>query len=243
MLDLIRPDWPVNTKVQAFSTTRTGGVSQAPFESLNLGHHVGDKEGRVLKNRQRLPLADSTIWLSQVHGSDCVELNTDSRQYPQADSAFTQQPGLVCGVMTADCAPILLCNQSATCVAAIHAGWRGLAAGVIQNCLRQMPVPAEQLFAWIGPCISAERFEVGREIKDAFDAHVGCFVESGINGKYLADIKLLCSNILKQNAVKQVFIDPSCTYLEPQRFFSHRYSTHHGKAVTGRMFSGIYLTS
>ena len=242
MLDLIKPDWPSNKRVKAFSTTRTGGFSTGTYASLNLGHHVGEDQALVQQNRQLLPGADSTCWLSQVHGTNCIEARHDTVQYCEADSAFTTVTELVCGVMTADCAPILLCDRSATCVAAIHAGWRGLAAGVVQNCVAKMPAKPNQLMAWIGPCIGAAQFEVGEEVRRAFDLYSDCFSVSDAPGKYMADLKALCANTLKLSGVEQVYTHESCTYSEPHRFYSHRYSTHYGEGVTGRMFTGIYLT-
>lgn len=240
-MEFITPDWPCHEKVKAFSTTRLGGVSPPPYDSLNLGHHVGDELSLVTKNRLLLPNPDDTLWLSQVHGIGCVEHKQNTQQYVVADSAFTVLTDKVCGVMTADCAPILLSDRNGTCVAAIHAGWRGLAAGVVQNCVDCMPVEKNELLAWIGPCIGSESFEVGTEVVESFAHLPECF-EFQSNGKFLADLTSLCAKTLTSIGIKKVFLAAECTYSSPKRFFSHRHTTHRGMASTGRMFTGIYLS-
>lgn len=241
MLDLIEPQWPLKGRVLAFSTTRTGGFSLAPYDSLNLGEHVGDDTQQVQANRALLPGFASTLWLNQVHGTRCIEATSNTPQRIDADAAFTTLPGMVCGVMTADCVPLLLASALGNFVAAIHAGWRGLAAGVIARSIDRLPCPADKIIAWIGPCIGAQHFEVGIEVKEAFPDLPDSFTSSRNSGRYMADIKSLCVHRLNQSGVQEVYVDPSCTYSEPDRFFSHRYSTHHDKGVTGRMFTGIAL--
>ncbi len=243
MLELIVPDWPLKNIVSAFSTTRTGGFSPTPYDSLNLGAHVGDDIQLVNDNRALLPLAESTIWLNQVHGSHCIEVQGTTEQCLVADAAFTTESGLVCGVMTADCVPVLLASPAVEFVAAIHAGWRGLSEGVIQNSINKIPCSAEKVVAWIGPCIGKAHFEVGEDVKGAFGERPDCFKPSPNPKRYMADIKSLCAHQLERAGVQSIYVDPSCTYSQPERFFSHRYSTHHGKGITGRMFTGIALTS
>ncbi|MEY3202602.1 MAG: peptidoglycan editing factor PgeF, partial [Pseudomonadota bacterium] len=166
---MIKPNWPAPPNVFALTTTREGGVSQGPYESLNLGLHVGDDPAAVAINRARLGvhLPEAPRWLDQVHGTEVV----DAAQLTgtvQADAAFTREPGVVCAVMTADCLPILLCDQQGHVVAAAHAGWRGLHAGVIEATVAAMATPADRLLAWIGPAIGQAAFEVGEEVREAF---------------------------------------------------------------------------
>jgi len=163
MIETIEPDWPAPARVRACCTTRHGGVSAAPFDSLNLGLHVGDREADVMQNRRRLraqlALPGEPEWINQTHGVGVVTLENDRGR--DADAAITREPGRVAVVMTADCLPILLCNRDGSEVAALHAGWRGLQAGIIPAALAAMHSPRGQLLAWIGPSISQACFEVG----------------------------------------------------------------------------------
>ena len=167
----IQPKWPAPKNVRAFSSCRSNGFSQPPYDSFNLAQHVGDDTYLVNKNRQLLPHYQNFIWLNQTHSNICVDLDKISNVTDatlQADACFSTRKSQVCAVMTADCLPVLLCDQHGTCVAAVHAGWRGLADGVIENTLSKMPVQAKNVMAWMGPAISQRHFEVGREIKEIF---------------------------------------------------------------------------
>ena len=178
-MHLIEVDWPAPDNVLAYSTCRKGGFSQQPYDSLNLGLHVGDKPQTVRANRALLPMTKSMVWLNQTHSAICTQLSQahqDSGQVMDADASFSLEKNLVCAVMSADCLPILLCNQQGTCVAAIHGGWRGLANGIIENTLKQLPCAPDQLMAWLGPAISQQNFEVGMEVKRAFPGQDRAFI-------------------------------------------------------------------
>jgi polyphenol oxidase len=243
-LSLIRPDWPAPPRVRALSTTRAGGVSRGPYASLNLGDHVGDSPSAVASNRHRLvsqcALPTTPCWLRQVHGTTVADLRSAPPR-PEADAAWTHRPGQICAILTADCLPVLLCDRAGTVVAAAHAGWRGLAAGVLAQTVARLPVPAAQLLAWLGPAISQAAFEVGSEVYAAFvtqdDAGAGeCFVESGAPGKYRADLYGLARQQLKALGVPAVYGGEYCTHGDPERFFSHRRD-----GVCGRQASLIWL--
>jgi YfiH family protein len=216
-------------------------VSFGPFESLNLSRNVGDDAGAVQSNRRllvdalRLPREPS--WLSQVHGCEVVGLPV--KQGCEADAAWSNEPGQVCAVMTADCLPVLLCNQAGTEVAAVHAGWRGLCDGVIDAAVERFSSRPEQLLAWLGPAIGPRAFEVGPEVRDAFLAWDETASEAFIRGRgdrWMADLFLLARQRLGRLGVKQVYGDNLCTYEDSQRFFSYRRD-----GVTGRMATMIWI--
>ena len=237
--EFIRPDWPAPANVHALVTTRSGGVSGGPYASLNLGDHVGDVPAAVVTNRRRLrdSLPADPTWLRQVHGIRCV----DAAQTPpdsEADAAWTNAPGVVCAVLTADCLPVLLCDDAGTVVAAAHAGWRGLAAGVIESTVRSMNVPGERLIAWLGPAIGPQRFEVGDEVRARFAAHdpqaASAFIPHG-EGKWLCDIYRLARQRLAALGVCRLAGADFCTVRDADRFYSYRRD-----GVTGRMASLIW---
>ena len=157
-LDLVVPQWPAPANVFAVATTRVGGVSHEPFDSLNLAGHVGDEAASVATNRQRLAenlkLPESPHWLNQVHGTGVVKMGKGSTGLPEGDAGMTLEPGCVCAVLTADCLPVLFCDRAGTRVAAAHAGWRGLAAGVLESTVEALGVPGEEILAWLGPASS-----------------------------------------------------------------------------------------
>lgn len=238
--DWIVPDWPAPARVRAVSTTRAGGVSRAHFASFNLALHVGDDPQHVAENRRRLQawIGVPVAWLEQVHG--CAVVEADPAATPVADASFTRRAGLACAVMTADCLPVLLCDRAGSVVAAAHAGWRGLAAGVLEATVEQMQTAPEALLAWLGPAIGAAAFEVGDEVRAAFverdaKAEAG-FVPAARTGKWMADLGLLARQRLMRIGVKAVYGDPSCTHQQAERFFSHR---RDGRG--GRMASLIWL--
>ncbi|WLH00421.1 peptidoglycan editing factor PgeF [Pseudomonas beijingensis] len=239
MSDWLTPDWPAPARVKACVTTREGGVSLAPFDSLNLGDHVGDDPTAVAENRRRVtdPFAITPAWLQQVHGIAVVE--ADPAQVATADASWTATPGIACTAMTADCLPVLFCNRAGTRVAAAHAGWRGLANGVLEATLDSLAVPAEEILAWLGPAIGPQAFEVGPEVREAFIAQlpeaVKAFAASPNPGKFLADIYQLARLRLAARGVTAVYGGGLCTVTDP-RFFSYRRNPR-----TGRFASLIWI--
>ncbi len=238
----IVPDWPAPPRVRALITTRAGGVSGGAFAGLNLGLRSGDAIEDVMRNRARLrqSLPAEPIWLRQVHGTTVVEaVATD--ESPEADAAFAFRPGAVCAVLTADCLPVLLCDEQGTVVAAAHAGWRGLCAGVIEQTLKAMDRPAAALLAYLGPAIGPSAYEVGAEVRDAFTAEdpqsAAAFV-AGKPGKFYADLYALARQRLARSGVREqrVYGGGYCTYTEAERFYSYRRD-----GVTGRMASLIWM--
>ncbi|HEY7986322.1 MAG TPA: peptidoglycan editing factor PgeF [Methylophilaceae bacterium] len=240
MSEMIIPDWPAPANVKTLQTTRGGGYSQPPYDSLNFGDHVGDDPMAVAKNRQSLSLPSEPVWLEQVHGVEVV-LAEQASCRPRADATVSFHPGAVCAVMTADCLPVLLCDQAGTVVAAVHAGWRGLADGVIEAAVGRMQVAPEGIMAWLGPAIGPHAFEVGDDVKDAFMLHdavansafmpVASSTSSGVQ-KYLADIYLLARQRLNALGITKVYGGGLCTYTDSERFFSFRRDEKTGRMAT-----------
>lgn len=245
-LQLIYPQWPAPANVRAATTTRQGGVSQPPYDSLNMAGHVGDDPLAVAANRRRvseaLLLPDSPNWLSQVHGSGVANLDLDTEGMPEADASMTGQAGCVCAVLTADCLPVLFCDKAGTRVAAAHAGWRGLAAGVLEATAASLDVPGDEILAWLGPAIGPASFEVGNEVYEAFvdqDASAGnAFKKTEMPGHWLADLYRLARLRLEKIGVTEVFGGDYCTFKDSERFFSYRRDGN-----TGRMASLIWMQS
>ena len=239
---LIYPDWPVPDTVQAVSTTRQGGFSPPPFDSLNLGLHVGDDPIYVDKNRQHVistaQLPESPRWLDQVHGTT-VSSTPIWQNGDEADAIISNEANHVCAIMTADCLPILLCNQQGNTVAAIHAGWRSLAAGIIEKTLLQFNCPPDEIIAWFGPAIGPTHFEVGTDVYHAFTQHSEhaqqAFVQTDAT-HYLADIYQLAKQRLNTQNIHAIFGGDFCTVSEPSRFFSYRRD-----GTTGRMATMIWI--
>lgn len=241
---LISPEWPVPGNVRAVSTTRIGGYSSAPFDSFNLGNHVGDNPDAVKLNRQLLVeaagLPSEPYWLNQVHSTDTILLGSKSVSKPSepitADGSVTLEPGYVCAVMTADCLPVLLTNLEGTKVAAIHAGWRGLANGIIETLVNQW-FKHEAFLAWLGPAISQSRFEIGSEVKDLFIRHddaVAEFFQQSKN-KYNADLVGIAKSKLTRLG-GAVYGGDFCSFSDEKRFFSYRRDS-----TTGRMATLIWM--
>lgn len=236
----IFPAWPAPANVRALVTTRIGGVSRAPWHGWNLASHVGDDPAAVAENRSllRTLLPAEPTWLRQVHGRHCVE--ADSVEIGiEADAAYTRNPGVVCAVLTADCLPLLLCDCQGSTVAAIHAGWRGLAAGVVESAIVSMDIPGKQLMAWLGPAIGQECFEVGEEVRRLFVAHDTAAAEAfvpGAPGKWHCDLYLLARQRLLACGVRQTDSQRHCTMHDSHHFFSYRRD-----GITGRMASLIWL--
>lgn len=244
---VIKPRWPAPANVVALSTTRCGGVSASPYDSFNLGMHVGDSPAAVQHNRTRL-LASLAVparlqWLDQIHSAKVVQASGDG-SVPKADACWSRQPGVFCAVMTADCLPVLLCDKAGTVVGAAHAGWRSLCDGVLENTVAAMGEAAHNLQVWLGPAIGPAAFEVGAEVRQAFlqRAHsrqsvAACFDACGGN-KYLANLYQLATVRLQALGVASIAGGNFCTFSDSARFFSYRRD-----GQTGRMVSVIGLQS
>lgn len=226
---------PFARPVRGFCTTRTGGVSEPPFDSLNLGAACGDAPIHVAENRRllRAGLPAEPAWLKQVHGNRVIHLDSWCRGIT-ADAAWTDKPGQVAAVLTADCLPLLVADRDGGCVAAIHAGWRGLGAGVIAECIGALPVAPGNLIAWIGPRICREHYEVGEDVRDTFADSPDAFI-SNRPGHWLADLAAIASRQLFDAGVFMVNDCQKCT-AEGAQFFSYRRERR-----TGRMASVIWL--
>ena len=236
----IIPDWPAPLNVKALQTTRAGGFSSAPYDSFNLGDHVGDAPLAVERNRMMLNrlLPSEPVWLNQVHGT--VVASADRAGcLPQADACIARHRAAVCVVMTADCLPILLCDTQGSVVGVAHAGWKGLAAGVIEATVKSMEVAPENIMAWLGPAISQDAFEVGDEVRAAFVAAqpqaASAFIP-GRSGKWFADLYALARLRLNALGITRIYGGGSCTYRERDRYFSYRRD-----GATGRMGTFIWL--
>ncbi len=252
-LPLIVPDWDVPARVRAYVTTRAGGVSQAPYDSLNLGAHVGDEPEAVSHNRQRLcealELPAEPLWLEQVHGHAVARAGDIGGSLPCADASVSRQAGEVCVVMTADCLPVLFCSDRGDGVAAAHAGWRGLHGGILEATVEAMlgdGGSAGHILAWLGPAIGPDAFEVGGEVRDAFvqklgesDEVLAAFRPSAtVDGqaRFLADLYALARITLGRVGVSRISGGEFCTYRDRERFYSYRRD-----GVTGRMASLIWI--
>lgn len=254
--DWLIPAWPAPARVRAVCTTRAGGVSRPPYDSLNLGNHVGDDPAAVAENRARLrqALGARPVFLSQVHAAQAIELSAATPDGTEADACFTNAPGLACSIMVADCLPLLFTDAQGRFVAAAHAGWRGLAGGREQGVLESLlqatsacyGVAAAETLVWLGPCIGPAAFEVGPEVKAAFEQHdaqaARCFQPSAAHGKWLADLQALARQRLQALGVTQIYGNDGspgwCTVSQPSRFFSYRRDR-----VSGRLAACIRLTA
>jgi hypothetical protein len=237
----IKANWPAPANVQAGTTTRREGVSEPPYAALNLGAHVGDDVQRVAMNRRRLryvlALPGEPHWLSQCHGVRVIEIGRERDR--ECDGAWTDRANVVCAVLTADCLPVLLCNTGGTCVAALHAGWRGLAHGIIESGVAAVDCEPQELLAWLGPAIGPRAFEVGAEVRSVFmekdPAHEASF--SGTrNGRWLCDLYEAARITLRRLGVTSIFGGDHCTFTDAARFYSYR---RDGR--TGRMASLIWI--
>ena len=236
------PDWDVAPRVRAFVTTRAGGVSRGEFGSMNLGSRSGDEAGNVARNRDivREHLPGDPLWMAQVHGTDVADLDrADGSQAPRADAAVLSRPGRVGVVLTADCMPLFLADEEGTRVAVAHAGWRGMAAGVIENTVRAMDIPVRRVRAWMGPTIGPQAFEVGPEVREAFlagDPFSDAAFKPHKPGKYLADLYALARRRLAGAGVARISGGGFCTYTDAERFFSYRRAQ-----ASGRMGAFIWI--
>jgi len=244
-IGFIPADWPAPATVRAGTTTRRGGVSQGPYESLNLGDRAGDDAEAVAANRRRLnaalDLPASPAWLWQAHGTRVVRAEDCDDTTPAADAGVARRAGVVCAVLTADCLPVLLADTQGEIVAAAHCGWRGLAAGMLAETVRAMARPGADLHAWLGPAIGPDAFEVGEDVRAAFvgrdPAHERHFRPGEVPGKHFADLYGLARDELSGLGVDSVHGGGWCTYADPARFYSYRRDR-----VCGRMASVIWRT-
>jgi YfiH family protein len=256
----LRPEWPAPANVQAVMTDRQGGVSERPYDRMNLGDHVGDRADAVLHNRVLLQTAldRRPVFLQQVHGIQNVLVNTDTPDGTVADACIATSPDVACTIMVADCLPVLLCDASGQWVAAAHAGWRGLAGqrgvGVLEQLLATLqdiqalvqPVRGN-ILAWLGPCIGPQAFEVGPEVFHAFgdqDTQAKAFFAPQAGGKYRADLAGLARLRLNRLGITQIYGNNSqaswCTVNQPSSFFSHRRDSRF-LGQSGRMAACIWL--
>lgn len=239
LTQLLRPDWPAPATVRACVTTRAGGISLPPYDSFNLGDHVGDDPAAVSENRRRLSeqFGIHPAWLKQVHG--VVVADADPAQVMEADASWTDQAHIACTVMTADCLPVLFCDRAGTRVAAAHAGWRGLAAGVLEAAALSLNVAPQELLVWLGPAIGPKAFEVGAEVREVFVKDMpqaeAAFVPSINAGRFMADIYELARLRLARFGITAVYGGGFCTVTDP-RFFSYRRSPN-----TGRFASLVWI--
>lgn len=243
LLAPIIPGWPAPPRVRAYSTTRVGGVSAPPFDSLNLSFSSGDDPDNVRKNRARLisalGLPEPPRWLKQVHGTRVVDADL-AVNHPQADASTSNQSRRVLAVTTADCVPVLICDRGGREVAAAHAGWRGLAAGILEQTVAALKSEPSQLLAWLGPGIGPDTFEVGPEVRDAFvaaDPEAVCAFRKRNADRLLADLYQLARRRLQRAGIQAVFGGEYCTYSDSAQFFSYR---RDGKR-SGRMGTFIWL--
>jgi polyphenol oxidase len=241
-IPFIQPNWPAPANVRAASTLRTGGVSRAPYDTFNLAAHVGDASQAVAENRRllrgALRLPAEPTWLEQIHGDAVVEASASSQlpaQPPRADACVARSASRVCAVLTADCLPVLFCSRDGDRVAAAHAGWRGLAAGILDTTVGSLGLPGSELIAWLGPAIGQQAFEVGDDVRIAMLArdagYANAFVPNA-RGRWQCDLYQLARRNLAQLGVHDVYGGGYCTYGDDERFFSFRRDGQCGRMAT-----------
>jgi polyphenol oxidase len=246
-IGLLIPEWPAPPRVRAAFTLRTGGASAPPFDSLNVGVHVGDDASAVMENRGRvrryLHLPADPRWIEQVHGTDVLDLDgtlpSGTPGLRSADAVVTRRTGQVCVVQVADCLPVLFATRDASAIAAAHAGWRGLAAGVLEATLAALAVEPANVMAWLGPAIGPAHFEVGDEVRMAFltrDPDAATAFTRNLRDRWQCDLAVLARRRLAALGVRAVFGGNWCTYGDRARFFSYRRDGH-----CGRMAALIWL--
>lgn len=242
-MQIITPDWPKPLKrIHAFTTTRIGGFSNHPFDSFNLGCHVGDDKEKVQANRallrQRYQLPQKPLWLQQTHSNQVVQAD-QIQGISRADAAFTAAPNTICAVLTADCIPILITNQYETEVAAIHVGWKGMVQGIIENTLHAMSSLTQQLFAWIGPAISANAYIVKSDVKDVLIKTIpqsNQAIKPVQKGSWQVNLPSIATLKLKTAGVRHVSCSGHCTLSNKKLFYSYRRD-----GMTGRMATLIWI--
>jgi len=240
-MNWITPNWNAPKQVKAFASTRIGGCSKSPYEGLNLGMHVGDDPILVQSNRdllqQQTEMPTAPVWLNQTHSTVVLEVVQPTNDVLNADGVITSSPNVVCSAMTADCLPVLITNTQGTQVAAVHAGWRGLAGGIVENALTHF---SNDVMLWLGPAIGPQAFEVGEDVLQAFldyDSKAAtAFVPGKQQGKWWANMATLTRLRMAKLGIDQVFDSGLCTYQDPQRFYSYRRD-----GVTGRQATFIWI--
>ncbi|WP_165310432.1 peptidoglycan editing factor PgeF [Vibrio ziniensis] len=240
-MNWITPNWNAPKQVKALASTRIGGLSKVPYEGLNLGMHVGDDPILVLRNRellqQQTQMPSSPVWLNQTHSTVVLNVSEPTNDVLDADGVITSSSNVVCSAMTADCLPVLITNTSGTQVAAVHAGWRGLAGGIVENALKQF---SNDVMLWLGPAIGPQAFEVGEDVLKAFldyDSKAeSAFVPGKQKGKWWANMATLTRLRMEKLGIDQVFDSGLCTYQDSQRFYSYRRD-----GVTGRQATFIWI--
>lgn len=242
-IKIIKPEWPAPKNIVAFTTTRTGGVSQDACTSLNLGNRNADTSENIAANRlilrTEMHLPNEPYWINQTHSTIAIEIDHNYK-LTEADASFTTKTNCICVVNTADCLPLLVCDRDGTAVAAIHAGWRGLLDGIIENTLDLFPQQPDEILVWLGPAIGPTVYEVGNEIRAQFIEHdpqaEQAFVAS-LNDRWLMNMYLLARQRIHTKGITAIYGGDHCTYTENDRFFSHRRDSK-----TGRQASLIYLS-
>ena len=237
-MDWLEADWPAPDFIKAGITLRQDGVSKKPYDSLNLASHVGDELKAVKQNRESLDVPNAPQWLEQVHSTKAILLPNEVA-VPKADASYTFEKNVVCAVMTADCLPLLITDTSGSCIAAIHAGWRGLCDGIIEETIKKLPAESASLLVWLGPAIGANVYEIGEEVYDAFtkdDVEAKKSFANTSDKHWLFDIYRLATLRLNRLGVNHIFGGDHCTLSEKKQFFSYRRDD-----VTGRMASMIWI--
>lgn len=244
MIDIIKPDWDAPAHVHAFTTTRIGGYSEAPFDSLNLADHVEDNEENVLTNRallgEILDLPSEPLWLNQVHGAKIVCVDANFVPKTEADGSFAKIPNKICVVLTADCLPVLLTNRKGSMVMALHCGWRGLAGGIITQAHRIIARYPDEILAWLGPAISPAVYEVDDNLRNHFidlDYSYKTVFKPNRPGHYLMDLYEIARIQLRKLGITAIYGGEHCTYREDELFYSFRRDK-----ATGRMATMIWLS-
>ncbi|MCL9775226.1 peptidoglycan editing factor PgeF [Vibrio methylphosphonaticus] len=240
-MSTLQPTWVTHSSIASVTSTREEGGSKAPFDGLNIGTHVGDSASDVMMNRQKLmkkaSMPSSPIWLNQTHSTTVAIITSPTNDVIDADATYTRQPNIVLSAMTADCLPILLASKDGDEIAAVHAGWRGLADGIVENALDCF---SGEVQAWIGPAIGRDAFEVGEDVRAAFcgldTVFEPAFQPGKEPGKWLADLSLIVQLKLGQKGVTDITQSGLCTYSDPKRFFSYRRD-----GQTGRMASFVWI--
>lgn len=243
-MNAIYPNWQAPKNIKAFTTVRTGGVSQAPFDSFNLGDHVGDLPEDVRQNRallvEKFGLPHSPLFLTQTHSTTVIELPYVAEKV-EADAVYTKHTNQVCLVMTADCLPVIFCNKDGSEVAAAHAGWRGLCDGILEETVAKFQSPASEIMVWLGPAIGPTAFQVGEEVVEQFcafdpNAKAAFTPDCTSSGKFLGNLYQLAIQRLNKLGIQAISGGEHCTYTEQDKFFSYR---REGK--TGRMATLIWI--
>ncbi len=239
MLREITPDWPLQDRVSALTTTRNGGVSVSPYDTLNLALHVGDQEPRVIANRtmlrERLQLAQEPKWLQQTHSNKVVDAAKVHADAVIADASYTTEPDVACAVLTADCLPIVFSDESGACVGIAHAGWRGLLQGIIQSTVAAMSTCSPPAYAWLGPAIGPQAFEVGDDVYLPYTRQNAAFEEAFTAigpGKWRLDIYRAAKIVLAAADIFSVYGGDYCTYSDDEYFYSYRRSHCTGRIAT-----------